>query len=146
MAPGSPPHHTTSSTTSPSLSRLQNIAKQMAPASTTSFPPEAVPQAPEDPLFGLMRAYKADTSPNKVDLVGLTPLTTPSRCCTYSLASHRESVPTETTTQSHGFSQLSKRFASSSCTRDCYRHLVPEAAMTGAWRKDPALSSAPLMF
>ncbi|KAK3361200.1 pyridoxal phosphate-dependent transferase [Lasiosphaeria ovina] len=40
----------------------------MASASTTSFPPEAVPQAPEDPLFGLMRACKADTSPDKVDL------------------------------------------------------------------------------
>ncbi|KAK1759155.1 pyridoxal phosphate-dependent transferase [Echria macrotheca] len=40
----------------------------MAPVSATSFPPEAVPQAPEDPLFGLMRAYKADTSSNKVDL------------------------------------------------------------------------------
>ena len=41
----------------------------MAPLSTTSFPAEAVPQAPEDPLFGLMRAFKADESPNKVDLV-----------------------------------------------------------------------------
>ncbi|EPE10724.1 aspartate aminotransferase [Ophiostoma piceae UAMH 11346] len=34
----------------------------------TSFPAEAVPQAPEDPLFGLMAAYRADTSPDKVDL------------------------------------------------------------------------------
>ncbi|KAK3943257.1 aspartate aminotransferase, cytoplasmic [Diplogelasinospora grovesii] len=51
------------------LSRLQNIANQMAsPVSTTSFPAEAVPQAPEDPLFGLMRAYRADESPDKVDL------------------------------------------------------------------------------
>ncbi|KAK4121619.1 PLP-dependent transferase [Parathielavia appendiculata] len=40
----------------------------MAPTTITSFPPEVVPQAPEDPLFGLMRAYKADPSPNKVDL------------------------------------------------------------------------------
>ncbi|KAK0719473.1 pyridoxal phosphate-dependent transferase [Lasiosphaeris hirsuta] len=40
----------------------------MALASVTSFPVEAVPQAPEDPLFGLMRAYKADESPSKVDL------------------------------------------------------------------------------
>ncbi|AEO55624.1 hypothetical protein MYCTH_2314321 [Thermothelomyces thermophilus ATCC 42464] len=40
----------------------------MAPTSTTSFPAEVVPQAPEDPLFGLMRAYRADSSPNKVDL------------------------------------------------------------------------------
>lgn len=37
-------------------------------ASTTSFPADVVPQAPEDPLFGLMRAYRADESPDKVDL------------------------------------------------------------------------------
>jgi aspartate aminotransferase len=37
---------------------------------TTSFPAEAVPQAPEDALFGLMRAYRADESKDKVDLVG----------------------------------------------------------------------------
>lgn len=62
-----------SSNSSP-LSRLQSIANQMAPISTTSFPAEVVPQAPEDPLFGLMRAYKADQSPNKVDLVrGILP-------------------------------------------------------------------------
>ncbi|KAK0621719.1 pyridoxal phosphate-dependent transferase [Bombardia bombarda] len=40
----------------------------MSSLSTTSFPAEAVPQAPEDALFGLMRAYKADESPSKVDL------------------------------------------------------------------------------
>jgi aspartate aminotransferase len=34
----------------------------------TNFPADAVPQAPEDPLFGLMRAYRADTSDKKVDL------------------------------------------------------------------------------
>jgi aspartate aminotransferase len=37
-------------------------------ASVTSFPAEAVPQAPEDPLFGLARAIRADTSPDKIDL------------------------------------------------------------------------------
>lgn len=37
--------------------------------STTNFPAEVVPQAPEDPLFGLAREYKADDSPNKIDLV-----------------------------------------------------------------------------
>jgi aspartate aminotransferase len=37
---------------------------------TTSFPAEVVPKAPEDALFGLMRAYRADESPDKVDLVG----------------------------------------------------------------------------
>ncbi|KAK4235031.1 pyridoxal phosphate-dependent transferase [Achaetomium macrosporum] len=40
----------------------------MAPPSITNFPAEVVPQAPEDPLFGLMRAYRADPSPDKVDL------------------------------------------------------------------------------
>lgn len=40
-------------------------------ASTTSFPADIVPQAPEDALFGLARAYRADNSPLKVDLVCL---------------------------------------------------------------------------
>ncbi len=64
-----------SSTLSSAVSRIRNIADHMAaPASTTSFPAQAVPQAPEDPLFGLMRAYRADTSKDKVDLVGQSPL------------------------------------------------------------------------
>ncbi|KAG5927508.1 hypothetical protein E4U42_002151 [Claviceps africana] len=37
-------------------------------ASATNFPADSVPQAPEDALFGLARAYKADSSPIKVDL------------------------------------------------------------------------------
>ena len=52
--------------------RINNIANHLSPntmASTTSFPADVVPQAPEDPLFGLMRAYRADESPDKVDLV-----------------------------------------------------------------------------
>ncbi|KAH0531974.1 hypothetical protein TsFJ059_000730 [Trichoderma semiorbis] len=55
---------------SASLARINNIASHISPtmASTTSFPAETVPQAPEDPLFGLARAYKADNSPLKVDL------------------------------------------------------------------------------
>ncbi len=44
----------------------------MAPAAVTSFPPNVVPQAPEDALFGLMRAYRADASPDKVDLVSIS--------------------------------------------------------------------------
>ncbi|CAK7266232.1 Aspartate aminotransferase, cytoplasmic [Sporothrix epigloea] len=36
--------------------------------SFTYFPADVVPQAPEDPLFGLMAAYRADDSPDKVDL------------------------------------------------------------------------------
>jgi aspartate aminotransferase len=34
----------------------------------TGFPADVVPQAPEDPLFGLMAAYRADTFGKKVDL------------------------------------------------------------------------------
>ncbi|KAK2591977.1 Aspartate aminotransferase, cytoplasmic [Conoideocrella luteorostrata] len=65
MAPTS-----SSSSSSSSLARLNNIANHISPAmaSTTSFPADAVPQAPEDALFGLARAYKADTSSLKVDL------------------------------------------------------------------------------
>jgi aspartate/tyrosine/aromatic aminotransferase len=55
---------------SSSLSRINNIASHISPtmASATNFPAEVVPQAPEDALFGLMRAYRADESPDKVDL------------------------------------------------------------------------------
>ena len=56
-----------SSLTSPNL-RLQSIAGHMSQSSPTSFSAEAVPQAPEDPLFGLMAAYRADTFDKKVDL------------------------------------------------------------------------------
>jgi aspartate aminotransferase len=40
----------------------------MSQFTATSFPADAVPQAPEDPLFGLTRAFKADTFEKKVDL------------------------------------------------------------------------------
>jgi hypothetical protein len=43
--------------------------------SSTSFSSEIVPQAPEDPLFGLMRVYKADNFKDKVDLVSFCPAT-----------------------------------------------------------------------
>ncbi|KAF2235549.1 PLP-dependent transferase [Viridothelium virens] len=52
--------------------RLQQISGQisgqMAVAKPTAFRSDAVPQAPEDPLFGLMAAYRKDTSDKKVDL------------------------------------------------------------------------------
>ncbi|OTA63209.1 PLP-dependent transferase [Hypoxylon sp. EC38] len=51
-----------------SVRRVKSIVGHMSPPSATSFTPEVVPQAPEDPLFGLMRAYRADPDPNKVDL------------------------------------------------------------------------------
>jgi aspartate aminotransferase len=34
----------------------------------TAFDANVVPQAPEDPLFGLMAAYRRDEDPKKVDL------------------------------------------------------------------------------
>jgi aspartate aminotransferase, cytoplasmic len=37
-------------------------------SSPWAFTADVVPQAPEDPLFGLMAAYRKDTSPKKVDL------------------------------------------------------------------------------
>ena len=40
----------------------------MATLSPTVFDKDNVPQAPEDPLFGLMSAYRKDDSSKKVDL------------------------------------------------------------------------------
>lgn len=48
-------------------SRLSQLAAHMA-APTGVFTAANVPQAPEDPLFGLMRAYRQDPSEKKVDL------------------------------------------------------------------------------
>ncbi|KJZ79858.1 hypothetical protein HIM_00572 [Hirsutella minnesotensis 3608] len=73
MAPSSSssPKPSPSASSSSSLARLEKIANHVSPAmaSATSFPVDTVPQAPEDALFGLARAYKADTSSSKVDLV-----------------------------------------------------------------------------
>lgn len=52
-----------------SSSRLSQLSQHIAPmAAATNFNADVVPQAPEDPLFGLMAAYRKDESPNKVDL------------------------------------------------------------------------------
>lgn len=40
----------------------------MASHGTTAFAANVVPKAPEDPLFGLMAAYRKDTFEKKVDL------------------------------------------------------------------------------
>lgn len=50
--------------------RLNNVSNHvMGSASSPSvFTADVVPQAPEDPLFGLMAAYRKDTSDKKVDL------------------------------------------------------------------------------
>ncbi|KAF2774359.1 aspartate aminotransferase [Teratosphaeria nubilosa] len=53
------------------LGQIQGHVKKMGSLGEqvhTAFAADVVPQAPEDPLFGLMAAYKKDTSPNKVDL------------------------------------------------------------------------------
>jgi aspartate aminotransferase len=55
------------SSTSP-RSRLTQISTHIAPMAATSFDASVVPQAPEDPLFGLMAAYRRDTDSKKVDL------------------------------------------------------------------------------
>lgn len=59
-----------SSKSSSPQSRLDTIKSHLAMTAPTpsSFPADAVPQAPEDPLFGLMAAYRADTFDKKVDL------------------------------------------------------------------------------
>ncbi|KAL8821241.1 MAG: hypothetical protein Q9191_007350 [Dirinaria sp. TL-2023a] len=48
--------------------RLANIKGHMDGSNPTVFTADAVPQAPEDPLFGLMAAYRKDTFEKKVDL------------------------------------------------------------------------------
>lgn len=70
LSASSPSSSSSSPQANSTLSRIRNIASHiMAPVSTTNFPADTVPQAPEDPLFGLMAAYRADQSPDKVDLV-----------------------------------------------------------------------------
>ncbi|KAF2663934.1 aminotransferase class I and II [Microthyrium microscopicum] len=49
--------------------RLQQLTNQVSSSAMASpFSVDVVPQAPEDPLFGLMAAYREDTSDKKVDL------------------------------------------------------------------------------
>ena len=84
--------------------------------STTSFPVEAVPQAPEDPLFGLMRAYRADQSKDKVDLVGfpfekhVTRLKLYPASLLTSPLRRRALERTEMTMRSRGFFPWSRRY------------------------------------
>ena len=48
--------------------RLASIKGHMDGGNPTVFTSDHVPQAPEDPLFGLMAAYRKDTFDKKVDL------------------------------------------------------------------------------
>lgn len=74
MAPSASSSSPSNPSPSTSLDRLNNIANHISPAmaSASNFPADAVPQAPEDALFGLARAFKADDSPVKVDLVSIS--------------------------------------------------------------------------
>src|SRR5690242_5242223 len=62
------PTSSSSKSSSSSNLRLSQISTQIAPMAATAFDASAVPQAPEDALFGLMAAYRRDTDSNKVDL------------------------------------------------------------------------------
>ena len=52
--------------------RLQSIKAHITQTTEmgnpSTFTADVVPQAPEDPLFGLMAAYRKDEDPKKVDL------------------------------------------------------------------------------
>ncbi|MCJ1277237.1 Aspartate aminotransferase, cytoplasmic [Puttea exsequens] len=54
--------------TSIAQDRLFSIKRHMGSYPTTAFHADNVPQAPEDPLFGLMAAYRKDDFAKKVDL------------------------------------------------------------------------------
>ena len=64
------PSHSSSDNTEANkiTARLANIEGHMDGNNPTVFTSDAVPQAPEDPLFGLMAAYRKDTFEKKVDL------------------------------------------------------------------------------
>ncbi|KAH5061112.1 hypothetical protein HBH96_076340 [Parastagonospora nodorum] len=66
--PSRQPPSSTSSSSQISNLRLSQISTQLAPMAATAFDANVVPQAPEDPLFGLMAAYRRDNDPKKVDL------------------------------------------------------------------------------
>ena len=53
---------------SSSQTRLTQISSHIEPMAATAFDANVVPQAPEDPLFGLMAAFRRDQDPQKVDL------------------------------------------------------------------------------
>jgi aspartate aminotransferase len=62
------PSSSSSSLQTHSQSRLSQVSSHISPMASTSFNADAVPQAPEDALFGLMAAFRRDTDPKKVDL------------------------------------------------------------------------------
>ena len=62
-----PTSHVLSARTQVPSARLEQVSAHLNPI-MTSFDAAAVPQAPEDPLFGLMAAYRKDVFSSKVDL------------------------------------------------------------------------------
>ncbi|EED18540.1 aspartate transaminase, putative [Talaromyces stipitatus ATCC 10500] len=65
------PHNSLPTTTSATaVSRLSQLSSHIMGSTSTAgiFTAVNVPQAPEDPLFGLMAAYRKDPSDKKVDL------------------------------------------------------------------------------
>ena len=63
------PSYSLKSSSDTPAARLANIkAHIMDGCNPTVFSSDKVPQAPEDPLFGLMAAYRKDESEKKVDL------------------------------------------------------------------------------
>lgn len=67
MSPTSPSTLIPTEATKPER-RLASIKGHMEGSNPTVFSSDNVPQAPEDPLFGLMAAYRKDTFEKKVDL------------------------------------------------------------------------------
>ncbi|EEH45254.1 uncharacterized protein PADG_01404 [Paracoccidioides brasiliensis Pb18] len=57
-----------SSSLSTARSRLSNISQHIMTSSSSIFTASSVPKAPEDPLFGLKRAYQQDSADTKLDL------------------------------------------------------------------------------
>ncbi|SZF03415.1 unnamed protein product [Blumeria hordei] len=58
----------TENTATNQIQRLNSIMSHISSPLTTLFPPEILPQAPGDALFGLMAACQADEFENKIDL------------------------------------------------------------------------------
>ncbi|KAL9029258.1 MAG: hypothetical protein Q9196_002479 [Gyalolechia fulgens] len=68
MPPSASPSSPPSSEATKPTQRLASIRGHMEGSNPTVFTADNVPQAPEDPLFGLMAAYRRDTFEKKVDL------------------------------------------------------------------------------
>ncbi|KAL8945645.1 MAG: hypothetical protein Q9222_007844, partial [Ikaeria aurantiellina] len=68
MSPSTSPSFPSSPESTNPTRRLASITAHMEGSNLTVFTSDNVPQAPEDPLFGMMAAYRRDTFEKKVDL------------------------------------------------------------------------------